>query len=460
MESAPITAHDLARHAGQGPRYTSYPPATAFAPGFGADQAQAALARLGASRAPISLYCHIPFCSTLCWYCACNVKVTRNRDRGRAYVDRLIAELTLVSQALGGSQPVVEIALGGGSPNFLEPVQHSRLIEAVVAAFDLRDDAALGIELDPRDTSPEQVDNLAALGFNRLSVGVQDFDQEVQDAIHRQQSVDQTRELIAHARRRGFTSVNVDLVYGLPGQTQETLLTTLAAVIEMAPQQVAIFGYAHLPQRFRHQKLVERRHPVPGLDRRAELLLAAQEAFAAAGYVRVGIDHFAHPDAPLARAARDGTLQRNFQGYCVRRADDLIGCGASAISAAAGAYWQNAPGPDAWAQAVAGGRLPVVRGIELSRDDIIRRDVITQLMCWAELDFAAIEGRHDIRFEDYFGAELDRLDGDDYADLVELDRRGRRLGTTRLGFDLVRNVCMVFDSHLTEVGRARFSPTL
>ncbi|MCG8419368.1 MAG: oxygen-independent coproporphyrinogen III oxidase [Proteobacteria bacterium] len=458
-----VSARDLARHARPGPRYTSYPPATTFSPSFGPDQVRATLAhvREHSPDEPISLYCHIPFCSSLCWYCACNVKVTRERDRGRSYLDALIAELALVGNALGRSQPVAEVALGGGSPNFLTADQHTRLVEAIAENFDLRPGAELGIECDPRDTSRDQVDNLARLGFKRLSVGVQDFAPQVQEAIHRQQSAETTRALVDHARSRGFTSLNIDLVYGLPGQTRDSLRGTLNAVIAMTPQQVALFGYAHLPRRFRHQRLVERKHSVPGPDDRAALFLVARDTFENAGYIQVGLDHFAPPDAPLARAARDGSLWRNFQGYSVKRADNLIGFGASAISSVADAYWQNNPEIPAFAAAVTAGRAAVVRGMQLDRDDRIRRRVIATLMCHAQLDFAEIDAECGIRFEDYFDRELDGLGGPDYAELIEVDFDARRLRTTPLGTYLIRNVCMVFDRHLAgSAGRARFSPTM
>jgi oxygen-independent coproporphyrinogen-3 oxidase len=446
------------RHVRPGPRYTSYPPATEFTPSFGPTHARATLERLDED-APLSLYVHVPFCARLCWYCGCNVEVTRNRDRGRAYVDTLIGEIDMIARVLGTRRRVVEIALGGGSPNFLPESEHTRLLEAIRARFDVAADAVLGIELDPRDTTHAQVANLAALGFRRLSVGVQDFAPVVQTAIHRHQSLEVTRGLIEHARSQGFTSVNIDLVYGLPGQTETSMLQTLFAVLSLGPDQVALFGYAHLPERFRHQKLVERWQPVPDLDQRAALFVAAQDAFDRAGYVRIGIDHFARAHAPLARAAQRHNLQRSFQGYGVRRADHLLAFGASGISRVDGAYWQSHADVTSWTQAVRAGRMPVARGVALDRDDRIRGDVIAELMCYAGLDFAAIERQHGIRFEEYFASELDEL-SENHGNLVAIDRQGRRLHTSPLGADLLRNVCMVFDRYVGAAEQPRFSPTL
>jgi oxygen-independent coproporphyrinogen-3 oxidase len=447
---------EIAGRAQAGPRYTSYPPATQFRVGFGADDAVRELAALPAGAA-ISLYGHIPFCSQLCWYCGCNVTATRDRSRGSAYVDTLIRELDLVAAASGGGRPLAELSFGGGSPNFLESRDLARLVEAIAARFPLRGDAELGIELDPRDTRPAQIDACAELGFTRLSVGVQDFDPAVQRAIHRTQSVAQTRAVVERARLRGFRSVNVDLVYGLPGQSVDSIGRTLDEVVALAPDRLAVFGYAHMPHLRPHQKLVERAAPVPGLLTRVELLRTVMDRLADAGYVRVGLDHFARPDDPLAAAARDGSLGRNFQGYVVRRAEQLIGVGASAISDAGGAYWQNAVDVDDWARAVEAGALPVVRGVRLDADDQLRRFVITRLMCDGALDFAEVEERHDIRFTDRFASELARLEGS-HLDLVRVDRARGTLTATRLGHHLIRNVCVVFDRYARD--GAGGSPTI
>jgi oxygen-independent coproporphyrinogen III oxidase len=452
----------LTRLVRPGPRYTSYPPATRFAEGFGAADAAAELERLGRTLpdAPASLYLHIPYCRSLCWYCGCNVVITRQRDRVATYIDTLIDELALVARHLGPGRPLTELALGGGSPNIATADDLRRLMGAVRRHFDVTPDAELGVELDPRDTTREQLDALASLGFRRMSVGIQDFDPEVQRAIHRTQSVEQTAALIEHARAAGFTTVNADLIYGLPLQSPETFAATLDAVVALAPDRVALFGYAHLPEQRPHQRLVERAGPLPDTTGRAALLGVALARFAAADYVRVGMDHFARPGDALARAAAEGTVHRNFQGYVPSRAAYLVACGTTGISDSSDAYWQNHADLAQWRRCVEEGVLPVGRGVALDRDDHIRRFVIGRLMCQGELSFSTVEQAFDLSFEEYFAPELAELDGGACAELVT--REHRRLGTTELGGLLVRNVAMLFDRYLREAGstRPRFSPTL
>lgn len=442
-----------------GPRYTSYPPATEFGPDFDAAAAAAELEALaaGVEGRGISLYTHIPFCSQLCWYCGCNVKVTRDRDRGSSYLDTLIRELDLVAARLG-RVAVDEISLGGGSPNFLRRADLVRLVAAIRTRFEVRPEAELGVELDPRDTGADQVEALAGAGFSRISVGVQDFDERVQAIIHRHQSVERTEALVEHARRVGFTTCNVDLVYGLPAQTPDSFERTLEAVFAIRPDRVALFGYAHLPALRPHQKLVERGH-LPTTSERAELLALALRRFAEAGYVRIGMDHFALPEDSLARAARSERLGRNFQGYVVERGSAVVGVGASAISATGGAYWQNQVDVEAWSRAVIAGALPVARGVALEDDDRIRRDVITRLMCHARLSIPAIEERWGVDFADYFAAELETLASAELAPLVTLDRAAGRIAATEIGSVLIRNVCMVFDRYLA-ARPGRFSMSL
>lgn len=449
------TPRVVADHAQAGPRYTSYPPATRFRPDFGSGDARAELAALPRG-APFSLYCHIPFCSQLCWYCGCNVTVTRNRGRGTEYVEQIAREIVLLRDALG-ERPVAEIALGGGSPNFLRTDDLVRLIATIYRHFELTDAPELGVELDPRDTRDEQIEALADIGFTRLSVGVQDFDPAVQETIHRIQSVEQTRHVIEHARRSGFSSVNADLVYGLPGQTPETFARTLDAVIAMQPDRIAAFGYAHLPHLRPHQKLIEARSPVPDLLTRATLLDGLLDRLASAGYVRVGLDHFALPDDPLVLAALNGTLHRNFQGYVPHRSDYLIGCGPSAISDSGGAYWQNEVSVDGWWKRIQTDELPVARGVRLSADDQLRRFVIMQLMCDGRIEFADVERRFGIVFDDALGHELACIE-DAYGALASVDRRAGAIEATPLGHQLIRNLCRVFDRHTPE--GAAGSPTI
>jgi oxygen-independent coproporphyrinogen-3 oxidase len=431
--------------ASAGPRYTSYPPATQFRPSFGPAEAAAALAAIPAGE-PLSLYAHVPFCSQLCWYCGCNVTATRDRSRGTGYVDTLIRELDLVAAALGARAPVVELALGGGSPNFLHVADLARVLDAIRARFDLTADAELGIELDPRDTRAEQIDAVAELGFTRLSVGVQDFDPAVQETIHRIQTVAQTRAVVERARLQGFRSINVDLVYGLPGQTPEGVGRTIDEVIALAPDRLAVFGYAHMPHLRPHQKLVERNAPVPDLTARVELLRVVMDRLADAGYVRVGLDHFARPDDPLVAAAATGRLGRNFQGYVVRRASRLLGVGASAISDAGTAYWQDEVDVAEWTRLVEAGTLPVVRGVAVDADDQVRRFIINRLMCDGRLDLADVQTHHGVDVATTYAAELDRLERD-HGDLVVVDRARGTLAATPLGHHLIRNICSVFDRY-------------
>ena len=453
----PVSASDLARLALSGPRYTSYPPATELGPAVGPADAHAELARLGMARTPVSLYAHLPFCRNLCWYCGCNVVATRDRSRGTAYVDTLLSEVAMVAASLGIGHRVRELALGGGSPNFLLADDLRRLVAGVRRWLSIDVDARLSVELDPRDTTTEQLDVLAAAGFRAVSVGIQDFAEGVQSAIHRFQSAEQTGSLICAARARGFDDVNADMVYGLPRQTPATFAATLDTVIDLAPDRIALFGYAHLPGLRPHQYLVERAGRLPDLEERAELLVLATERLGAAGYLPIGLDHFARPGSPLARAAAAGALDRTFQGYVVHTADAIIGVGATAISTTDGLFWQNQGDLPAWTQALRDGHLPVARGIALDDDDRLRRTVITRLMCDGAIDLAAVPGRLGGDLGHHFAAELEALR--DWPELCTVD--GTRIAATPLGKVLIRNLCMPFDRYLPERRRtSAFSTTV
>lgn len=468
--SAAPTPADLARFVESAPRYTSYPPANRFAPRFGSAEAARELERIAvdAPGEPLSLYLHVPFCASLCWYCGCNVVVTSRRERGTAFVDVLAEELALLARMVGRDRMLVELALGGGSPNFLTAEDLTRLFAAVRRELRVADDAEISVELDPRGTSEEQVSVLADLGLTRFSVGVQDFDPSVQKAVHRFQSAAQTQRLLEHARRAGVHRVNVDLVYGLPRQTPDSFSRTLDQVVELAPRRIALFGYAHIPELRPHQRLVERSGPLPDSTQRAELFGLAAARLSAAGYVAIGIDHFALPDDELAVAAATGRLHRNFQGYVVHRAPLLLACGPTGISDSRSAYWQSESNLTAWEARVRAGELPVSRGVALTRDDRVRREVIVRLLCDAAVDFAAVEerllaelGEPAVRFEDYFAAELARLEVGDLAELARVDRAARRLEARPLGRFLLRNIARVFDAyHGGAAAGGRFSPTL
>jgi oxygen-independent coproporphyrinogen-3 oxidase len=461
---------ELARFVESAPRYTSYPPANRFAPAFGPAEAARELERaaLDAPGEPLSLYLHVPFCTSLCWYCGCNVVVTSRRERGTAFIDVLADEIALLGRLIGRDRPLVELAIGGGSPNFLGPEDLTRLFAAVRRELPVADGAEVSVELDPRSTSEEQISVLADLGLTRFSVGVQDFDPSVQEAVHRFQSAEETRRLLEQARRAGVDRVNIDLVYGLPRQTPDSFARTLDQVVELAPRRIALFGYAHIPELRPHQRLVERAGPLPDAVQRAELFALAAARLAAAGYAAIGIDHFALPDDELAVAAATGRLHRNFQGYVVRRAPLLLACGPTGISDSRSAYWQSEGNLGAWEARVRAGELPVARGVALTRDDRIRRDVIVRLMCDAAVDFADVEeralaelGEPALRFEDHFAAELARLEVGDLAELARIDRAARRLEARPLGRFLLRNICRVFDAyHGGAAAGGRFSPTL
>ncbi len=438
----------LAQRATRGPRYTSYPPAPHFLPTFGDQQAREAVAAAYpmAKKAGVSLYAHIPFCSKLCWYCGCNVVVTRDRSRGRAYVDTLLREFALYQGELAGCE-LAELSLGGGSPNFLAKEDLRRLVLGVKELFPAQEGAVLGIELDPRETTNEQVRVLADVGFRRLSVGVQDFDEGVQDTINRHQSYEQTLDLAQHARACGFGSVGIDLVYGLPGQTEDSFAKTLVSIVSIAPDRIALFGYAHFPQIMRHQRLVERQ-PIPDVAARAVLLTTAVHLLCEAGYVRVGFDHFALPSDPLAKAVVEKRLHRNFQGFTVPTGGPMFACGVTGISDTGGSYWQNLTSLEEWQAAIDAGQFPVARGLNLSDDDRIRRHLINRLMCDSAVSFKEVEDTFAIDFPSYFAYELNQLKEDTFAELATLDLDQGSIRPTRLGFELIRNLCMVFDPYI------------
>jgi oxygen-independent coproporphyrinogen-3 oxidase len=451
---AELTAECLAEMSSRGPRYTSYPPATQFGP---IDPARV-VTELGNVRrdgAPVSLYVHVPFCRSLCWYCGCNVIPSRDTARGDAYVDVVATELALLAGTLGVGFPVAEVALGGGSPNFLTPRAMRTLKTAIDKSFTITPNARLSVELDPRDTTSAQIDAFADAGFRSLSVGVQDFSPRVQDAIHRHQTLVQTGWLIERARNAGFTDVNTDIVYGLPHQNEASFLATLQSIIGLGPDRIALFGYAHLPERLPHQRLVERSGRVLDSYERATLLLLAIEKLGDAGYIHLGLDHFAKPGSSLARAAEQHRMVRTFQGYVEHRADTVLGIGTSSISSTPRMYWQNHGELPAWENAISEMRLPVHRGAELDADDSIRRTLIEKLMCDGEADLDTLQQRFGIQPLDYFARELDTLATQ--PALASLDHHTIR--TTPLGKLLVRNVCMMFDRYHGE-RQTGFSSTI
>ena len=461
MDRVPVLTEAMLRRLDRpGPRYTSYPTADRFVEAFGpGEYAQALLQRASGAtvggRPPLSLYLHIPFRESVCYYCACNKVITRHHDKATEYLDVLAQEVALNVAALGRSQSVSQLHLGGGTPTFLSDAELRQLMTLLRDNFKLAPGAELSIEVDPRTASPDRLQHLATLGFNRLSFGVQDFDADVQKAVHRIQPFEQVRDLMAAARRIGFESINADLIYGLPKQTPESFARTVAQVAELRPDRIALYAYAHLPQRFKPQRrIVIEQLPPP--DHRVAMLGGAMAGFVSHGYTYIGMDHFALPGDSLAVAKRQGRLHRNFQGYSTQPDCDLIALGVSAIGRMGATYSQNAKTLDEYYDAVRQGQFPVVRGLALTRDDLVRRAVVMALMCQGRVEFESIELSHLIKVHDYFKPELDSL-----AELQDLGLCTVEPGAvqvTATGWYFVRAVAMVFDRHLrADQQRERFS---
>ena len=442
-----------------GPRYTSYPTADRFMEAFTADDVTRALAqrRNGAAAMllPLSLYIHIPFCESLCYYCACSKIITKHHERGETYLRYLSREVELYTAHLGAGQMVSQLHLGGGTPTFLSDSELRELMAMLRRSFTFAADGEYSIEVDPRTVDASRLATLAELGFNRLSLGVQDFDPAVQKAVHRIQPAEQVFSLVASARALGFESVNVDLIYGLPQQTPESFDRTLAQIHELRPDRIALYAYAHLPERFKPQRRITAAE-LPPASAKLAMLSRSLLALQGAGYVYVGMDHFALPNDPLAVAKRQGRLHRNFQGYSTQPDCDLIGLGISAIGQVGAAYSQNPKTLAEYYDYLDQGRLPVVRGLALSRDDLVRRSVIMALMCQGQLEFESIDLGHLIEFKSYFAAELDTLREMQAQGLVEVGETG--IQVTEMGWFFVRGVAMVFDRYLqADRTRARFS---
>ncbi len=428
-----------------GPRYTSYPTAPEWSEAFGPEQYQAHLARADAQGGPLSVYVHLPFCREMCRFCGCNVVATHDATRADAYLDLLEKEVEMVAARLPKRREVSQLHWGGGTPTFLDEKQLVRCHEAVARHFRFAPDAEKAIEIDPAITRKAQLDVLADLGFNRISMGVQDFDPRVQETVGRIQGEKETRDLVEHSRARGFGGVNLDLIYGLPFQTPDTWAHTLERIVSIRPDRMAVFGYAHVPWAKPHQRLL----PVdqlPDTALRVRLFLMAAEAFGEAGYRQIGLDHFALESDELARAQDGGYLYRNFQGYTVRPADDTVAFGMTSISDVGGAYAQNAHKLRDWGEHVAAGRLPIERGIAMSDDDVMRRFAINRVMCLFRLDLGEIERQFGSAARRALEPSLDRVKELEEDGLVAFD--GQRLQVTPLGRLLVRNVAMLFDAYL------------
>ena len=437
----------IKRYDQSGPRYTSYPTAVEFDPAFDATRYAEVCRETNASGRPLSLYFHIPFCDTVCFYCACNKIATKDRTLVQPYLERVYQEMAMQSALFDDDRVVEQLHWGGGTPTFISHAQMRELMDQTRKHFKLADDARgeYSIEIDPREASGDTIELLREIGFNRMSLGVQDFDPRVQQAVNRIQSEEETMAVLEAARAAGFRSISIDLIYGLPHQTAESFMDTVERIIAVAPDRLSVFNYAHLPARFMPQRRIDD-DDLPRPEVKLEILQAATERLTEAGWLYIGMDHFARPDDELARAQRDGTLYRNFQGYSTHADCDLIGLGVTSIGKVGKTYGQNRRELDAYYEDIDAGRLPVFRGIELNRDDEIRRDVITRLICHFRLDFAAVERRWDIDFHDYFGRSLAKLEGMQQDGLLEVDAHG--IGVLPKGRLLIRNICMAFDAYL------------
>jgi oxygen-independent coproporphyrinogen III oxidase len=436
----------IGRYDRPGPRYTSYPTAVEFNETFDEPAYRAQLAEMARTSTPISLYLHLPFCEERCSFCGCSVIITRKREVAAEYLTYLHRELAMLAEALGGPRRIVQYHWGGGTPTYLSLAQISALQAVVTSHFDVEEGAEVAIEVDPRVTSVEQLGLLRNLGFNRLSLGVQDFTPEVQQAVNRIQSESLTRTLFDAARDLGFESINVDLIYGLPLQTRGSFGKTVDAVVAMRPDRVAVYSYAHVPWIRGHQKYLNP-DDLPAAERKIELFVEAVDRFRAAGYEQIGMDHFALPTDELAIASAAGRLHRNFMGYTTRPAPDMLAAGVSGIGDVRGAFAQNTKKLSEYYSAIDAGRFPIERGYRLDADDHVRRFVITNLMCNFRVVRSEVESRFSIEFAKYFAPELAELDESAVADgFVTIDDAA--IAVSPLGRLFVRNVAMVFDRHL------------
>jgi len=455
-----LDAASIRRYDCHGPRYTSYPTAVQFHSGFDEQSYRrvALLSNAGSPR-PLSMYVHVPFCERPCFYCGCNKIITRNPAHAEQYLQRLHREIELQSALFEQRRNVRQLHFGGGTPTYLTMKQLGALFEQLGRRFNLdrTEQREFSIEIDPRTLEANTLMELAKLGFNRLSLGIQDFDPQVQRAVNRIQSAEQIAECMVQVRGLGYRSVSFDLIYGLPLQTVESFRQTLDTVVRMRPDRIAAYGYAHMPRLFKAQRAI-RADQLPDAETRVQLLALTVERLTDAGYVYIGMDHFALPDDELARAMRDGSLHRNFQGYSTHGDCDLIGLGVSAIGAVGNSYSQNRKDLSGYYAALDQGRLPVDRGIALRIDDILRREIIQRLMCRGELSKSEVEDRYAIDFSDYFASELASLnalasDGllTSEADTIYVTERGRAL---------LRTIAMVFDAYLPRAASTQYSKVI
>ncbi len=442
-----------------GPRYTSYPTALELHEGFGDEDYRQQIAKSNAAGGPLSLYFHIPFCDTVCFYCACNKIVTKNRKHAEPYLESLYKEISLLGALFDNQRVVNQLHWGGGTPTFLSFEQMQQLMTVTREHFLLKDDddCEYSIEIDPRETNSHTIKQLRELGFNRISLGLQDFDPAVQKAVNRIQSEEQTFRVLADAKTEGFKSTNIDLIYGLPFQSVDTFADTLDKIVAAEPDRFSIFNYAHMPTRFKTQRQINEAD-MPSAEVKLEILQMVGQKLTAAGYVYIGMDHFAKPNDALAIAQREGKLYRNFQGYSTHSDCDLIGFGVTSIGRVGDAYIQNVKELDEYEQLIKSNKLPVYKGVTLDFDDQLRRAVITYIICHFELNFSSIEDAFSINFAEYFAKELTELAPMEVDGLITISATGIQvLSAGRL---LIRNVCMVFDKYLLQKNQQQFSKVI
>lgn len=430
-----------------GPRYTSYPTAPQFQSGFDPEHWQRAVAAGNRNQRPLSLYVHIPFCSTICFYCGCNKIVTANHKRTEPYIAALKREISLQAAHVDRDRSVNQLHWGGGTPTYLDDAQMASLMEHIRAEFPLLkdDQGEYSLEIHPQTVTPSRLDYLRALGFNRLSFGVQDFDREVQKAVNRFNDETEVAELVSASRALGFRSLNLDLIYGLPKQTRTTFAKTLDTIIQLRPDRISLFNYAHMPNLFKSQRQINAAE-LPEPQEKLRILRDSIVQLQSAGYIYIGMDHFALPEDELCAAQRQGSLQRNFQGYSTNGDCDLLAFGVSSISALDGLFVQNHKEINLYQEALQNGEPAFAKGMLLTSDDMIRREVINQLICQFKLDFKTIEARCGIHFADYFAVELEALQPLVDDGLLELDTTG--ITISNAGRLLIRSVCMIFDAYL------------
>ena len=444
-----------------GPRYTSYPTAVQFNTDFTLSDYKQQIQLSNMNNDDLSLYFHIPFCDTICFYCGCNKIVTKNRSRAEPYLEHLYKEIEMQAALFDSKRVVTQLHWGGGTPTFISPEQMTELMTVTKNYFNLLfdDSGEYSIEIDPREANKETIILLRELGFNRMSLGVQDFNPDVQKAVNRIQSIKETEEVIVAARDSGFHSISIDLIYGLPHQNVNTFTDTLTKVIALDPDRLSIFNYAHLPEMFKTQRQIDA-CKIPSAQIKLEILQQAIKQLTDAGYVYIGMDHFAKPTDELSLAQNNKNLYRNFQGYSTHADCDLIGLGVTSIGKVANCYSQNVKTMDEYYNLIDNNQLPVFRGVELTADDLLRREVINQLICHYYLNFEHIENQFGIIFSSYFESELDELINMQQDGLLIIDKDiSGSITIQPIGYLLIRNICMVFDRYLVD-SKSKFSKVL